>query len=74
MDGIQALYEAARRSDTPVTKIGLATGRSAAYVSSRFSKGGNPSALILAELLEPCGYKLCAVPEKEVPKSAIEIG
>ena len=74
MDGIKALYEAAGRAGVPVTKIGPATGRSAAYVSSRFSKGGNPSAMVLAELLEPCGYKLCAVPSKEVPKSAIIIG
>lgn len=48
-------------------------GRAPSYVSATFGRGSVPRADVLAAMLAPCGYTLCAVPNDDVPSSALVI-
>lgn len=74
MEAMEALAKAARRSGTPLVCIGPAIGRSKSYVSVKINKGTDPQAGTLAKMLGACGWSLCAVPDAEVPESALRIG
>lgn len=73
MKAMQALKEAATRSETPLTRIGPTFGKAPAYVSSICTRGSTPRTDTLAKMLDVCGFALCAIPKSEVPSSAIVI-
>lgn len=73
MKAIDAVKRAAERSGVGVTEVGVAIGRDRTYISATASRGSTPKADNLAKMLGACGYRLCAVPRGDVPKSAIVI-
>lgn len=73
MKFIDLIYEVAKRADTPTTKLGLLIGKNRGYVAKMKSNKVDPSTANAARLLEACGWKLVAVPEDDVPESALVI-
>ena len=73
MKFIDLLYEVASKTGTPVTKIGLGIGTGREYVSRMKRNGTDPSTSNAARMLGVCGWKLVAVPEDDVPESALVI-
>ena len=65
---------AAKRAGLGTTELCSRIGRSGSYLAATASRGSTPKANNLAEMLEACGYALCAVPKEDVPESAIVIG
>ena len=73
MQAMETIKAAAKKAGIPLTKIGPAIGKSAPYVNAAISRGSNPQADTLADMLAPCGYVLAAIPADEVPASALVI-
>ncbi len=73
MEPMTLIKEAARRSGTPITHIGLALGKRPNYVNAAMSKGSRPRVDVYASMLNPCGYVLAAMPAEDVPPSALVI-
>lgn len=73
MKFVDLLYEVASKTGTPVTKIGLGIGTGREYVSRMKRNGTDPSTSNAARMLGVCGWKLVAVPEDDVPESALVI-
>lgn len=73
MRAYDALKAAANEAGMPLTHIGPAMGKPAPYVNTGISRGSTPKADTLAAMLGVCGYKLVAVPEADVPGSALVI-
>lgn len=62
----QVIREAAREANIPLTSIGIKLGKTKQYVHSVFSNGDNPKMETIGNILQICGYKLCAVPSGKV--------
>jgi DNA-binding phage protein len=73
MKFIDMIYEVAKMSGMPTTKIGPAVGKNREYVSKIRSAGADPSTANAARMLEACGWKLVALPADKVPPEAMEI-
>lgn len=73
MNAMEAVREAASRSGVSLIQIGPSMGKTRSYVSAKITNGTDPQAGTLAAMLAPCGHVLCAVPESDVPKSALVI-
>lgn len=73
MKAIEAVKQAAAQADMPTTHIGRAMGKRDNYVAAVASRGSTPQADTLAAMLDVCGYKLAAIPEIDVPESALVI-
>ena len=73
MEAIEAVKRAAGSAGVPITHIGRAMGKRDNYVSNTARRGSSPQANTLADMLEPCGYVLAAVPREDVPAGALVI-
>ena len=73
MDAMETVKQAANRANIPVSRIGLAMGKSSHYMAQTISRGSTPKADTLARMLNVCGYGLYAMPYEDVPDSAIQI-
>lgn len=73
MRATEVIKEAAHKKGLPTTHIGPMIGKGANYFSAIDSRGSTPKADTLAAMLKPCGYKLAAIPEDELPESALVI-
>ncbi len=70
---MEAIKAAAAATGVPLVAVGRAIGKRDNYVSNYVSNGRTPSCPVAAAMLEPCGYTLCAVPNDDVPPSALVI-
>ena len=73
MRAYDALKKAAKSAGMPLTHIGPAMGKPAPYVNTGITRGSTPKADTLAAMLEVCGYKLAAIPDSDVPDTALVI-
>ena len=73
MNAIDTVRTAADRAKIPTTHIGIKLGKSRAYFSMCAKKGRDPQSQTLADMLDVCGYVLCAVPKNRIPKNALVI-
>ena len=73
MEPMQTIKDAAARSGTPITHIGIKLGKRPNYVNAAISKGSRPRVDVFAAMLEPCGYALAAVPVDDIPASALVV-
>lgn len=73
MKFIDIIYDVAKKAGIPTTKIGPAVGKNREYVSKMKTADSDPSTANAARMLEACGWKLVALPENEVPESALVI-
>lgn len=73
MEAIEAVKEAAKKSGVTYAAIADAMGKRPNYISSTARQGGSQQANTLAAMLEPCGYKLAAIPSDSVPDDALVI-
>lgn len=71
MKAIMAVDYAAKSTGTNLVDISRALGKSERYVHTTKSRGSTPRCDIIAAMLEVCGWRLVAVPAKDVPKSGI---
>lgn len=68
-----ALEEASKTRNIPMSRIGLAMGHTSAYISNARTRGSLPKVDTAAKILETCNYTLCVVPMNEIPDGAISI-
>ena len=69
----EVLYTAADNVGVNTTDIGPKLGMSRGYISAAKAKGAIPSVSNAARFLGACGYALCAVPDDDIPESALVI-
>lgn len=65
------VQDAATNKGIAMDRIGLAMGRSSSYISAARSRGSLPKVDNAAEILDVCGYVLCAIPKDAAPKNAM---
>ena len=73
MKAYDAVKIAARNSGTNITSLSLSCGKSQNAISDAVRKGKDPSSATLSGYLERCGYALAAVPEGDLPETALVI-
>lgn len=73
MQAYDAVRKAASQSGLSLNALSRAMGRPDNYLSAGASRGSTPKADTLAAMLKPCGYTLCALPDRDVPPGAIVI-
>lgn len=73
MDTFSAVKIAARDADMSLRALCRALGKSDNYIANNASRGSDPSARNAAAMFEACGYRLAAVPFRDVPPSALVI-
>lgn len=73
MRAIDAVKSAAASAGMPTTHIGRAMGKRDNYVAAVASRGSTPQADTLAAMLDVCGYALAAIPQSDLPDSALVI-
>ena len=73
MKAYDAVRIAARNSGTSITSLSLSCAKSQNAISDAARKGKDPSSATLSGYLERCGYALAAVPEDDLPESALVI-
>lgn len=73
MEPMSLIKEAASRSGTPITHIGIALGKRPNYVNAAMNKGSRPRVDVYASMLKPCGYVLAALPADQVPPCALVV-
>lgn len=73
MNAYETVRESAKVAGISTNSIGRALGKTSSYVASGATRGSTPKADTLAAMLNVCGYKLAAIPESDVPGSALVI-
>ena len=73
MEFYDAVYHVAWLKGKAVYEIGLGLGHTSSYIAGQKSRMSSPRVDTAVRILEFCGYKLCAVPEDNVPEDAIVI-
>lgn len=73
MDTNEAMRALVARSGLSMRAASLEMGRSPTWLSTTVGREGSSEAAIVAELAHVCGYTLCAVPDRDVPGSALVI-
>lgn len=71
--GYEAVKKAAAIKGISTNSISRALGKADSYIASGITRGSTPKADTLAAMLKPCGYKLAAIPEDDLPESALVI-
>lgn len=62
MHALEAVKSAAVNSGMSMYRLSKEMGKGATYMGGALGRKSDPRAETLAHMLEPCGYKLCAVP------------
>lgn len=73
MNAFDAIKRAASASGKSLRGVSLSLGKSPNYIANNASRGSDPGTGNAAAMLKVCGYTLCAVPDPDVPGSAIVI-
>lgn len=73
MKALDSVVAAAKASGVTYTSIADAMGKRPNYINVALNSGREPQAAIVASMLEPCGYKLAAIPSDSVPDDALVI-
>lgn len=73
MNTDEVIKAAAKNAGLSLRAVSTAMGKSANYIGATFSQKSTPKADTLASVLKPCGYKLAAIPENDLPDSALVI-
>lgn len=77
MKDIEAIREAAKNANIPVTHIGRALGKRENYVSvltlNARERNSHLQTDTAAAMLGVCGYVLCAIPKTDIPANALVI-
>lgn len=71
MKAIMVVDAVAKMEGVRHQDINAALGKSRGYFGATKTRGSTPRCDIIAKMLEVCGWRLVAVPAKDVPKSAI---
>lgn len=71
MKAILVVDKVAKMEGVRHADLNRALGKHPTYFNVTKSRGSTPRCDIIAKMLERCGWRLVAVPEKDVPKSAI---
>ena len=67
------VYMLARDNGMTIENLSHKLGKGSKYISSSRNRGSIPQVDNAAMILKACGYTLCAVPKKRIPKNAIKI-
>ena len=73
MYAMQIVREAAKASGKTLSQIGVEMGKSRQYVNAIETRGSTPNANTLAQMLDVCGWSLCALPNEQVPEAALVV-
>ena len=71
MKAILVVDTVAKLEGVKYSEINRALGKTSGYFNATKNRGSTPRCDIIAKMLEVCGWRLVAVPAKDVPKSAI---
>lgn len=71
MKAIMVVDYVASKEGIRHSEINRALGKSKTYFNATKSRGSTPRCDIIAKMLEVCGWRLVAVPARDVPRSAI---
>ena len=73
MNFYDAVYEIANKQGITIQKLCLKMGKGSRYIGGAKSRGSLPKVDNAAMILDALDYKLCIVPNKDVPEDAIPI-
>lgn len=73
MNFYDVVYEIAGQKGISIENLSLSLGKTSRYIGAAKSRGSLPKVDNAAMILEALDYRLCAIPNDEVPEDVIVI-